>query len=697
MTIKDCFQPGMTLDRVFTFRAVTQWGTATLERQGHVAPRRVRLSDSRDFAVRHAKTGLPVVDWTGLVKKSEVAGIKSLTFDMPDDGFASVVLRAADGTVARHLLNCETLSKGRHELKWDGLSTPNWKRPGEPVPAWHLSGHRLYHKGIGMRLNGWAANSGQTPWDYPAHKGNWGGDHGAPIAVAADEEKVYLGWTGAEAGKALVACDLEGRPVWNHTRGGIGGAQALAVDGGTVYVLDRITASILYRLDSVSGEFNTWQGRDTTELPLKDLFENFAEVREDHFSMAGGGGQLYLSSKLAGQIVVFDAATGAVQWRMTVPEPSAISISPSGRLYVVSGGTKVLAFDDDLGAPKTVLEGLTAATSIAVDAAGQMYVGCGDPDNQIKVFSPSGKLVKAIGRAGGRALVGPWTSDGVRFVDGLALDAAGKLWVMENDGLPKRVSVWNVETGAWCARCSAPTSYGAPGGAICPTDPLVVVGQGCEWRIDPKTGQAACTAVITRDGMENSRFATSARRANVSVRRQHRGGGASAAAHLPAIGRWPVQAANGDLSTSTTRATNCRPAARQAVRRQKNHALVRRQRRWRAAARRAERHRRRDAFQRLDSVGDSRQDPLQQGQTIQAARATPPAARRATTWPSRPKCRPPAWARPMAAWCSPGTRRGPNARGCGRWTSPAASSSGNIPTLSSEFTVPTTLRRRPKV
>jgi len=31
-----------------------------------------------------------------------------------------------------------------------------------------------------------------------------------------------------------------------------------AVDSGTVYVLDRITASILYRLDSGSGEFNTW-------------------------------------------------------------------------------------------------------------------------------------------------------------------------------------------------------------------------------------------------------------------------------------------------------------------------------------------------------------------------------------------------------------------------------------------------------
>ncbi len=69
-------------------------------------------------------------------------------------------------------------------------------------------------------------------------------------------------------------------------------------------------------------------------------------------------------------------------------EPLAVSLSPGGRLYVVSAGTKVLAFDKELGEPKTVLEGLTAATSIAVDAAGKMYVGCGDPDNQVKVFDP---------------------------------------------------------------------------------------------------------------------------------------------------------------------------------------------------------------------------------------------------------------------------------------------------------------------
>ena len=54
-----------------------------------------------------------------------------------------------------------------------------------------------------------------------------------------------------------------------------------------------------------------------------------------------------------------------------------------------------------------------------------------------------------------------------------------------------------------------PTSYGALGGAIDPLDPNVMVGQGCEWQLDPATGCARCVSVITNTGMENTRFGIS--------------------------------------------------------------------------------------------------------------------------------------------------------------------------------------------
>ena len=82
----------------------------------------------------------------------------------------------------------------------------------------------------------------------------------------------------------------------------------------------------------------------------------------------------------------------------------------------------------------------------------------------------------------------------------------GRLWVMEADASPKRVSVWDVASGKLEKEFFGPTSYGAMGGAICPSDPLTMVGQGCEWKLDATTGKATCVSVITRDGMQVSRF-----------------------------------------------------------------------------------------------------------------------------------------------------------------------------------------------
>ena len=342
------------------------------------------------------------------------------------------------------------MSKGQHELKWDGLSTPNWKQPGDAGAGWHLSGHcpvSHRHRSAADRL-GRQQRPDALGLSGP-ETGNWGGDHGnADSPSPRTEKRSILAGTRPRPAKRCWRAISTAGPSGHHTRGGIGNALALAVNSGTVYVVDRMTTASLssrQRQGPVHHLARTRYGRSAAEGIVRRLHGSRGTI---DYSLAGRQGRLYLSSRLAGQIVVFDGATGAVERRLNVPEPVAISLAPGGQLYVVSGGTKVLAFDEDLGEPKTVLKGLTAATSIAVDAAGQMYVGCGDPDNQIKVFAPSGQLVKTIGRAGGRALVGPWTSDGMRFVDGVALDAAGKLWVMENDCIAQARSAFGMSKPA---------------------------------------------------------------------------------------------------------------------------------------------------------------------------------------------------------------------------------------------------------
>ncbi|MEZ0265154.1 MAG: hypothetical protein ACAI43_10540, partial [Phycisphaerae bacterium] len=88
----------------------------------------------------------------------------------------------------------------------------------------------------------------------------------------------------------------------------------------------------------------------------------------------------------------------------------------------------------------------------------------------------------------------------------LAVDRQGQLWVAEDDAYPRRVSVWDAKTGAFKREYFGATHYGATGGAVLPTDKHVVIGQGCEWRIDPQTGKSVCLGTITREGMGGSRF-----------------------------------------------------------------------------------------------------------------------------------------------------------------------------------------------
>ena len=126
----------------------------------------------------------------------------------------------------------------------------------------------------------------------------------------------------------------------------------------------------------------------------------------------------------------------------------------------------------------------------------------------MKVLDKAGKVVRAIGKPGGRNVLGPWDKSGVRFVASLKVDPKGKLWVMERDGAPRRISVWDAQTGAFEKEFFGPTEYGAGGGAICPVDPYTMIGQGCEWKLSQETGKAECVAVVFRGRWANARFGT---------------------------------------------------------------------------------------------------------------------------------------------------------------------------------------------
>ncbi len=375
------------------------------------------------------------------------------------------------------------------------------------MPAGDYTWEALYHTGIGLRLRGWAGNSGPAPWE------GWGADHGNPVACASAPGWVYVGWSGGEGDKPLVAADLDGNIRWKNIRGGIAGASLLACDGTTVFAfnsVDGYAAKAIYRLDARTGQYTEWSDLKSTDLTIKHLWGEEKDAPQSPSGLAAAGGRVFVTFSGRDALFVIDAKTGKVLKKLNVPKPGDVEAASSTQVYVVSRGAEVLALNTDTGEFKTAakanLEGKDWVSALAMDKAQHLYLGIRGDHHHVQVFGPDGKFLRTIGRKDGRALAGPWTADGMYNVSGLTVDSAGKLWVAEDDGSPRRVSIWDTQSGAFKKELFGASAYGASGAAINPEDPYLMVGQGCEWRIDPKTGRATCLGTITRDGMDSSRF-----------------------------------------------------------------------------------------------------------------------------------------------------------------------------------------------
>ncbi|PTY06054.1 hypothetical protein DB346_01425 [Verrucomicrobia bacterium LW23] len=213
-------------------------------------------------------------------------------------------------------------------------------------------------------------------------------------------------------------------------------------------------------------------------------------------------------SKVDHRVVIMDAATGKLERSFPLPLAAAIRVADSKLAYVACGD-EIRAVDLANGTSKAVLTGLSNPRSISLDPAGRLLVSLGAPENQVVVYeldrdaksgtiAGTAKEVARIGGKGGRHL-GPWEKDKLLAPTGMCVDPQGKLWVMEANEHPKRVSVWAYGDGKSAPTATTlvrdffgPTHYGASGGAVNPRDPDVMVGEGCEWRIDPKGGPAQC-------------------------------------------------------------------------------------------------------------------------------------------------------------------------------------------------------------
>ena len=154
------------------------------------------------------------------------------------------------------------------------------------------------------------------------------------------------------------------------------------------------------------------------------------------------------------------------------------------------------------GAETIVATGLEDPQQIVLDARGFCYITDRGASNQVKVFSPSGKLLRVIGKPG-KPAQGLYDAAHMNDPAGLTLDDRGRLWVAENNYQPKRVSVWDSRTGALLHAYYGPYKYGG-GGTLDPSDRTRFHYDGMTLKLDWKTGTAKPVDVYYRMGVADT-------------------------------------------------------------------------------------------------------------------------------------------------------------------------------------------------
>jgi len=133
---------------------------------------------------------------------------------------------------------------------------------------------------------------------------------------------------------------------------------------------------------------------------------------------------------------------------------------------------------------------------------------------------PDGKLLRTIGKPGGRALSGKYDPKGMFRPLGIAVDAQQRLWVAECDLSPRRISVWDAHSGQFLREFCGSTYYASSGARVNPLNPrqAFVLGNVCE--LDWKKGLWRVTGTLYRRTTRGSLFDLGADWVTADVRRR---------------------------------------------------------------------------------------------------------------------------------------------------------------------------------
>lgn len=463
--------------------------------------------------------------WEPLDLGSYLAGAKarknqiSLELVQPAKGRASVVIDDKNGRRVRNLVSGADFDAGTHRVVWDGLDDQ-----GRPVEPGDYRWKAVTHAGIQPNYLFSFNNPGTPPFGRATKGSNWGGDHSDPMAATAVGGDIYLGWPVAESGNNIILVDSTGKKQGDYNIPAHAGGQLLmlAADSNRVYaavegrpwydafkqekpngpwVCRRPLSILSWTRDGQMVRFKGPRGESTI---AENLIEGSGPIPKwvappDNLSgFALIENRLYVSLNKENRIVALNAADATPVGDIKISKPGLLAATKEGKLVALSGST--LGIADTASGIFTPLAQINIAKprGMAVAPNGEIFISDNGPDQNIKVYSSAGKLLRQVGKKGGRPPLGPWDSSGMLEPYGIAVDDKNQLWVAEDDTTPRRVSVWDGASGALKQELFGPTHYGAPGASFDPTEPNRWIGEGVLWDVDIATKTARPVSTLYR-------------------------------------------------------------------------------------------------------------------------------------------------------------------------------------------------------